>query len=208
LPETCDAPGHEQPEPAAAHSRLCRACRTGIRRDLHRIITLSPQVSAALFPAPQPGQHAAGTSHAIPVNLAAVQWRDQAARDLAVITAWTRDERGLATVPPRTISAMAGWLAPHWAWISYRPWAGGAAGMLTETRRRAQQITGWHPRARIIIPIPAPYGTCPECGQPGQLTAVITAGRGGSAVRCAACGHSWEPAQWNHLGQRLMKENA
>ena len=198
---TCQAP-HDRAEPAWGHSRLCAACRAGIRSDLDRISALALDVAAALIPSPAPGAPARSSGAPIPVNLDAAQWLGQVTRDLAVITAWTRDERGTRAQPPRRIPDMAGFLAKHAGWIAYRPWAPDAAGMLTENRRAAQRIL-WdaHPGARALIPIPHP---CPECAAPRLAAHVFKPGDPREpAVRCACCGASWNVLQWHRLGQRL-----
>jgi hypothetical protein len=204
----CEAP-HDQPQPATGHTRLCTPCRNGIRRDLRAITRLDPAITAALIPLNRPG-HPQGRSggYPIPVNLDAAEWRDQAAHDLAKITAWIRDDRGITRTPRRAIADMARWIIPHTRWIAFRDWAPGTAETLAALRKRGQQITAWQPGARALIPLPGPYNTCPECAQPAALKAVMYPLPGDPrecTVRCTGCGHAWEPAQWVRLGQRLTR---
>jgi len=202
----CEAPGHRKPAPAWGHTRLCDDHRLGIRRDLKAIAMQQHLITGMLIPSPAPGHpqgRAAGT--AIPVNLDAALWLGQVTHDLAVITAWTRDERGTPAQPGRRIADMAAWLIPHAPWIAHRPWAGGAAGMLTSNRNHAIRILDDHPRGRAVIPLPAPHSTCPECDAPAALSAIIR-DPAGCIVRCARCRHEWEPAQWARLGHRLTQE--
>jgi hypothetical protein len=201
----CEAP-HDQPAPATAHTRLCTPCRNGIRADLRAITRLDPAITAALILTGE----LTGSSRAIGlrINLDAVEWRDQAAHDLAKITAWIRDDRGITRTPARAIADMARWIIPHCKWIAYRDWAPGTAETLAALRRRGQQITAWQRSDRLMIPLPGPYNTCPECAQPAALKAVMYPLPGDPrecAVRCTACGRSWEPAQWVRLGQRLTR---
>jgi hypothetical protein len=197
----CAAPRHDEPEPAAPHSFLCRPCTSGLRRDLHRLPGLHAALGDLLDPRGSGTGH--GDGDGLPYHEPASECRSQIRHDLAW---WATETAAMARgeLPGFTVPALAGWLAGQLAWAVYRPWAGDMAAAFAADRGRAMSLLD--PRPVTDIPV----GCCPRC-EHGMLRAFIPRTEGDrrpTLITCTDCGHEWDTTQWLGLGRTLIARKA
>lgn len=209
----CAAPRHDS-EPVSAEScaYLCKPCRLGLSRDLHRLPALDRDLEQLLDPR-KGASPVRGGGGGLPYHEPAAECRSQIRHDLAWWTARIADERGFdppVTTEPRDcgpveLAAMAGWITGQLRWCTFRPWAGDLAAAMAGDRGRAMALIDPMPRAEI--PIPPEYSWCPSCRETGALYATIYQADGDrrpSMVTCGSCLAEWDTVQWMRLGRTIL----
>jgi hypothetical protein len=198
----CAAPRHDEPEPAAPHSWLCRPCTSGLRRDLHRLPVLHAALGDLLDPRGAGG--GGGSGDGLPYHEPASECRSQIEHDTEFWVMWIIGERQPSAWPARTMTAMCGWLSGWADWVPLWPWAGDMAAVFAADRGRAMSLLDPRPVADI------PVDNCPRC-EHGMLRAFIPRTEGDrrpTVITCTDCGHEWDTTQWLGLGRTILARKA
>jgi hypothetical protein len=186
---------------------LCPVCRNDLAVGLSSLPGLHEECGrllggAAVGSGELRDRTSGGPLPGLPFNTAAADARTAI---LAVLGSWSSmvvEERRVGA-PPRTVPALAAFLARHMDWVTARA-AAELSGEIAELVRTARRVVSPDPLRRMVL------GPCVEPGCPGRLTALVRPGQPHrSEVRCdAGPGHRWADHEWLRLRRRMAGEGA
>jgi hypothetical protein len=181
---------------------LCPACRNDLTAALRGLPGLHDECGRLLGGSPGAGgelrdRTSGGPLPGLPFNTAAADARSAIVSVLGSWSGMVVEGRGVAA-PPRTVPALAAFLACHLDWVTERA-AAELSAEIAELVRTARRVVCPDPLRRMAI------GPCVEAGCPGRLTALVHSGDPRrSEVRCDAEPlHRWADHEWLRLRRRM-----
>lgn len=177
--------------------RLCRSCVDRLARRLGELPGLYERAVRALNASVRTNERVAGgRTPGIPLNTLAVEARAEVP---ALLSSWAQlvvDERRVAP-PPRTVVAMAGYLAMHLSWLAAHPAVGDFAEEVRSAHAALVRLLEPRDSRRVGL------GSCPMRDCAGTIAAALRTGRAGDRPSDVACSanpeHRWPSATWGQL---------